>query len=113
MRAVPLEGEKHMKRFGIPLLSALGLSGGLAARADLSVTSQFNPAEIGQIVGTGLDTTTDRVWLYGGFATQLGSYNFAGASQTAVNRPGESADDADVDFAAEALTLGTTVVPAG
>ena len=61
----------------------------------------------------GYDHTTDLVWIYPCSAANILSYTTAGVAGATVTRPGESANDVDIDFASAAFTLGTTAVTDG
>lgn len=89
------------------------LASGLPASAQISLLGSFDPAEVGDLCSVGFDTAADAAWVYGCFNASLHSYASDGAFLGAIPRPGESANDVDVEIAPEALTLGTTVVPAG
>jgi hypothetical protein len=82
------------------------------ARADLELLGQFNPG-IGQLVGLAFDHANGTVWVYGGSDADLRQYTLAGAFVSSVPRPGESADDFDLEIAPEAPVLNGTPVPAG
>jgi hypothetical protein len=76
------------------------------------VIDQFNPA-LGQLVSAAFDSTTGNVWIYGASAADVRSYTATGSFLSLVTRPGESANDVDIEFAPVALTLGNTPIPAG
>lgn len=77
------------------------------------VLSQFNPADVGSIVGIGFDAQSDSVWIYGSSGASLRSYDRSGVFQSAIDRPGESADDFDISFTTQSLSLGSSTIPAG
>ena len=79
---------------------------------DLVVLKQFNPG-LGTLVGLSYDPGQKRVWAYGDFDAGLQSFAISGKAKLSLPRPGEAANDADLEIAPEALTLGTTPVPAG
>jgi len=70
-------------------------------------------ADTGQLAGAGFDASTDSVWAYGSSDATILAFDRGGLALTPVNRPGESMNDVDVEFAPEALSLGGTPVPAG
>jgi len=65
------------------------------------------------LVGLGFDVTTGRIWGYASVAAAIKSFDENGAPLSTVPRPGESADDVDIEFAPEAMTLGSTLIPKG
>lgn len=99
-----------MTVLAIFIFGALGVP---RSQAQLVLLGQFNPAEVGGIVGAGFDGITDSVWVYGDASASIHRYTRTGTFLSSVSRPGESANDADLGFAPEALTLAATVVPAG
>lgn len=90
----------------------VGLVASQVANAQLTLLDQFNPTEVGSIDGAGFDAATDQVWVYGISSDSIDSYTRTGTFVSSVNRPGESANDADLEFAPEALTLGATPITA-
>lgn len=80
--------------------------------AELLEVNDFNPG-LGQLVGCAADPTSDSLWLYASFDTHIRHYSKTGVSLGAVPRPGEGANDVDLEIAPEAITLGRTIVPAG
>jgi hypothetical protein len=86
----------------------------LAAAPPPSLTqiAQFNPG-VGPLVGLACDHVDGTVWVYGDFDADLRHYAADGSFLASVPRPGESADDFDLEIAPEALVLGGTAVPAG
>ena len=95
-------------------LMTLACASAVASSADASVTvlQQFNPG-LGTLVGCGHDATTGSTWVYPSFGATLSSYSAAGVFLSSIPRPGEAANDVDIEFAPEALSVGATVVPAG
>ncbi len=81
------------------------------ASAALTLIDQFSPG-IGQLVSCGFDHTANKVWVYGDFDADLRSYATTGTFASSITRPGE-ANDVDIEFAPEALTLGSTPIAAG
>ncbi len=65
------------------------------------------------ICGLAFDQTTGNVWVYQCFAADLQRYSSDGTFLSSVPRPGDPANDVDIDIAPEALTLGGTPIPAG
>jgi hypothetical protein len=80
--------------------------------ADVVMLDQFAPG-VGQLVSCGFDPAAERVWVYDSFGTVISSYDTSGAFVSSIPRPGESANDVDIEFAHEGFTLGATAVPAG
>jgi hypothetical protein len=103
----------HFDRSLHRLLAAVGLlawAGG--AGAQLSIIESFDPG-LGQLVSIGHDVDTGLVWVYGASDPDIRSYTAAGVFVASLPRPGEGANDVDIDFARATLVLGTTAVPAG
>ena len=98
------------------LLSIMIVASVMAAaretQPDLRVLGQFNSG-LGLLVSSGFDSTSDHVWVYGGSDRDLRSYTGTGGLLSSIEAPGENANDVDIDFAPEALTIGSTAVPAG
>lgn len=92
-------------------LLLLGTSG--ESRATLTLLNQFNPANESDICGLAFDPTASNVWLYGCSAADVQRYSTAGAFLSSVPRPGESANDVDVEIAPVAFTLESTTIPKG
>lgn len=92
-------------------LFSFGVSG--ESRAQLTLLSQFNPSGASDLCGLGFDQTDGNVWLYGCSDATVQRYSSAGVFQSSVPRPGESANDVDVEFAPAAFTLNATLVPKG
>ena len=59
------------------------------------------------------DPTTDRVWTYAAFGTTINSYTRAGVFVSSIPRPGEAADDFDLDVPLVGFTLNGVPLPAG
>jgi hypothetical protein len=98
--------------FRISFLGGLVLPIAVCGQGSLSLLGQFNPG-LGQLVSAGFDPSSDRVWIYSGFGSTLNSYSRTGTFQSSLNRPGEGANDVDIDFTALGFTLGSTSVPVG
>ncbi|HEX2838272.1 MAG TPA: hypothetical protein VHN77_09125 [Phycisphaerales bacterium] len=81
-----------------------------AATAQFSVQSQFATVSS---VGMAYDHVADHVWVYPDFGSTLQRYSTAGALLGSVPRPGESANDADVEITVGPLTIGSTALPDG
>jgi hypothetical protein len=100
-----------MKRWMSTITAGAALCAlGSGAQAELVVMAEYDAPV--NAVGLGFDSKRTRVWLYGSFAAQLNGYDAGGALPTIV-RPGESANDADVEIAPKNLVLGSTNVPSG
>jgi hypothetical protein len=100
-------------RWHLPLALALCLVTVSAARAELVLLGQFRAQDLGLLIGVGFDRLTDTVWAYGTGSTSLRGYSRTGVQVASVPRPGEFADDADLDAASATLSLGGTIIPAG
>ncbi len=97
---------------GIAIAFALANSAAQPASAALTLIDQFSPG-IGQLVGSGFDDTARNVWIYGSSGADLRSYSTTATFLASIARPGEAANHADIEFAPERLTLGSTSIPKG
>ena len=84
-----------------------------AASAQLTVESTFDPSEDGGLCGISVDGATGNVWVYACSGATINGYAPDGTPIGSVPRPGEAANDVDLDFADATFTLGTTEIPAG
>jgi len=82
-----------------------------AGHAQVSVIQSFNVP--GTPVGLAYDVPTDEVLVYIGSQALVRRYTPAGTEVGSFARPGESADDADLDFAPVNLVMGSTKIAAG
>ena len=82
---------------------------------ELTLLGQFNPSNASGLCGIGYDQTTDNVWVFGCFANDLQSYSNSGTYINSITRPGESANDVDIEFAPETILFGasSTSLPIG
>lgn len=80
------------------------------AVAQLSIGSQFTASGGG--IGLAFDHTDNTVWRYAGSST-VQHYTASGTVLATIPRPGEVADDADLEITTVAMTLNTTPLPAG
>ncbi|HLT48785.1 MAG TPA: T9SS type A sorting domain-containing protein [Rubricoccaceae bacterium] len=101
---------RTLRALALAVPSLLGWS--LPASAQITLLGFFDPAEIGSPCGVGYDLDTT-AWVYECFGASLHRYAPDGTLLGTIPRPGESANDVDVEVAPEALTLGTTSLPAG
>lgn len=79
-----------------------------ACTAQLTVITQFNTSSA---VGLGFDHATGSVWVYPSFGGTLNRYSASGMLLGTVPRPGESANDADVELTDGPLTLAGVPLP--
>ncbi len=63
--------------------------------------------------GLAFDPAASEVLVYPCSGASINRYSTAGALLGTITRPGEAADDVDLDVVSAAFTLGTTNVPAG
>jgi hypothetical protein len=82
-----------------------------ASASALSLISSFDPSEAGALCSIGFGSST--VWVYQCSASTVQSYSTAGVLQASFARPGESANDVDIDVAPVGFTLGGAAIPAG
>ncbi len=94
-------------------VSVFVLGSGPRIFADLTVIDEFDPSMAAGLCSVAFDHTTGNVWIYGCSTADVQSYATDGTFLSSVARPGESANDVDIDIAPEALTLGVTPIPAG
>ncbi len=85
----------------------------LPASAQIVVLDVFDPAQTGGLCGLGVDPTTGDVWVYQCSGATIDAYSSTGTFLTSIPRPGESANDVDIEFAPEDLTLDDASVPLG
>ncbi|MDX1421294.1 MAG: T9SS type A sorting domain-containing protein [Rubricoccaceae bacterium] len=97
----------------VALLVLLLLTGAFPASAQITLLSSFNPPEIGGLCGLGFDPVGDVLWVYDCSDDEVVSYSTDGTFLGTAPRPGESANDVDVEIAPELLTLNATTIPAG
>lgn len=95
------------------VVGALAVGFGSPVWAQLTVIGQFNPSNAGSLCGAAFDHTTGRVWVYQCSGADVQCYTSDGVFECTVPRPGESANDVDIDIAPETLMLGTTRIPEG
>jgi hypothetical protein len=102
-----------MRRASLIAALLLPFGGSGTSFAALSVSGSFNPSQAADLCGVGLDPTTKEVWVYGCSEGEVERYSRAGAFGSSVPRPGEVANDVDVELASKAFTLGSTPIPKG
>ena len=91
--------------------AALALSANSAAA--LTLLGSFNPSNEADLCSADYSGATASVWVYGCSAANIQSYSTAGIFQSSITRPGESANDVDLDTAPIGFTLGSAVIPTG
>lgn len=97
----------------LPALPFALLLAAPTARAQLSALSSFNPSAVADLCGAALDPISGNVWVYGCSAATLSCYTSGGVLVTTLARPGESANDVDLEFTPQGINLGGTLVPEG
>lgn len=95
----------------LSILGALAVGGG--AEAELTIQSTFNPSNAAGLCGLAFAATTGEVWVYDCSAADVQRYSGTGTFLATIPRPGESADDVDIEISPEGFTLDTTAVPPG
>ena len=75
----------------------------------LSIINKF---ELGANAGIGLgfDSSSSSFSVYGGNGGEINNYDLSGNFTSSITNPGESADEYDLSFAPESLTLGDTTI---
>ncbi|MFN0134345.1 MAG: GC-type dockerin domain-anchored protein [Phycisphaerales bacterium] len=81
---------------------------GSVCSAQLTVVTQFGTTSA---VGLGFDHSAGTVWMYPSFGATLNRYSATGTLLGSVPRPGESANDADVEVTDGPLTLAGVPLP--
>ncbi|MEL6476199.1 MAG: Ig-like domain-containing protein [Pseudomonadota bacterium] len=79
----------------------------------LEVIDALDPANTTQIVAIAFDPVSNEVARYFSFASVIQILDLNGTLLREIPHPSEGSNDIDLTFAPEALTLGTTLVPAG
>jgi hypothetical protein len=99
-----------------PEIDALPIDAAVDAPTDAAVvltsTVSFTPA-LGTLCGVGFDPVDSQVWVYPCSGATIDGFTTAGVAAGTVTRPGESANDVDVTFAATTVVIGTATVAAG
>ncbi len=102
---------------GHRVLSALILAALFAwssvATAQIITLDSFDPSDSGGLCSVAFDQTTGSVWVYDCNDGMIDRYSVSGTFLGSVPRPGESANDVEVEIAPEAINLNGTVVPEG
>ena len=80
---------------------------------ELTIKSSFNPSESGSLCSLAFDEATGDMFVYPCNGTTIDRYTDSGDFLGTIPRPGEAANDVDMDFASVEVQLGNTVVPAG
>lgn len=76
-------------------------------------TAPVMPTGLGSLCGVAFDATDNEVLVYPCSSAQIYRRAPDGTALGMIARPGEAANDVDIDVASVAFTLGTTTVPAG
>jgi hypothetical protein len=95
---------RGIQRAGV-ILSLVCVAG---LRAQLTNNGGFSA---GSSVGVAFDASSGFVWTYPDFGAQIRKYSAAGTLVSSFARPGEAANDADLEFTAAPMTLGATSLP--
>ena len=83
------------------------------ARAQLTVVDSFNPSQAGGLCSLAYDFRAGTIWVYDCSVNDFQEYAEDGSFLRSLPRPGESANDVDIDVAPEELTLAGTLIPRG
>jgi hypothetical protein len=96
-----------------PILAmAFVVSVSQVSSAQLAISGQFDPSASSDNCGLGFDSSANEVWVYGCSGAIVQRYSAAGAPLSSVSRPGEVANDVDVELSTRPFTLAATVLPA-
>ena len=100
-----------MKKFLTALVAACLMGQGTQAA---ELLSQFNPDELGSIVGIGIDPATGNLFVYGEFGgPSINIYDQTGAAVGTFPSAGINSNDYDLDFALNDMTINGVSVPSG
>lgn len=91
--------------------TALLLTTGQSAIAQLAITAQFDPSGSSSNCGLAVDSSTHEVWVHGCSSADIQRYSTAGALLSSVPRGGESANDVDVEITTKPISLASTTLP--
>lgn len=97
----------------VPVLALAVAIAPAQARAALTTLGQFNPSQASGLCGIATHDETGDVWVVGCSGADVQRYSSTGTFLSSVPRPGEPANDVDVEIAPVPFTLGSTPVPAG
>lgn len=92
---------------------ALGALVASSAAAQISVVSNFDPANRGSFVAIAYQPSTAEVYAYPEFGGFIDVYSVSGTLLRTVPVPGGASNDIDLEFAAASITIGNTVIPKG
>jgi hypothetical protein len=92
-------------------LFAVFAAAGAPASGQLTLLGSFNSGL--SPVGLGYDQTTESVWVYDSFGTNINRFSRTGVAQGTVARPGGAANDVDLEFTTSPTSLGGTNIGAG
>ncbi len=99
--------------FRAVLAMALVLAASDAAFAQLTITAQFDPSASSDNCGLAFDSSAHEVWIHECSGANVQRYSTAGTLlSSAVARPGEAANDVDVELSTAPFSLAATVLPA-
>lgn len=85
-----------------------------AGPSSLALVGQpFVAGSSGSACGIAYDSQRDSIWVYACSGATLQQFSTAGAQLASLPRPGEAANDVDVDFAPAAFSLGGVAVATG
>ena len=96
-----------------PFACAILLCVGAITNGNAQTLSVLNSLDVGSGCGAAYDSVTGDLWRYDCSANTIRRYSTTGEFLGEIDRPGEAANDVDIDFATSDLTLGSTLVPAG
>lgn len=99
--------------FSVALLPLILVLAAPMARAQLTVVDSFNPSQAGGLCSLAYDFRAGTIWVYDCRASDFQEYAEDGSFLRSLPRPGESANDVDIDVAPEELTLAGTTIPQG
>ena len=97
-----------------PVLSLFLLAMAGPSQGALTLLSQFNPGEGGQINAVGYDPVADEVFVHFSSNAAIHRYQPDGTflGSITVGSPSDQGNDSDLEFASEAIDIGGTIVPA-
>jgi hypothetical protein len=106
------DGVRHLPDAPRPIDAAVVDTTSVDA-AVMITTTPVMPTGLGSLCGVAFDKTDNEVLVYPCLGAQIYRRAPDGTALGMIARPGESANDVDIDVSTVAFTLGTTAVPAG
>lgn len=105
----------HLSRLLCVCVFAAFLAGSIPrhASAQITVVDSFNPSQAGGLCSAAYDAEAGEVWVYDCGAGDFQHYAEDGTFIASIPRPGESANDVDLEIAPAELNLAETTIARG